>query len=194
MTSTPTIKIAGIGDAGGEVLKRIAAVLTSGIDLIAVNSHAIVLDRLPIKTRLLIAESATHGLGAGGNPDTVRRAALAQADDFRQLFEGARQVYLIAGLGGGTGTGALPVIARLAREMDATVTPVVSQPFNFEGTQRQHIAQAGLALLQADERVVVVNDRLLEFMGRTPEMTQAFELAAGALAWQVLARLTADDE
>lgn len=191
--STATIKIVGIGDAGGEALKRIAAVLTSGIDLIAVNTHAIALDRLPVKTKLLIGERLTHGLGAGGNPDLGRRAAAAHADDFRQIFEDADQVFLIAGLGGGTGAGALPVIAPFVCEREVKLTVVVSHPFTFEGAQRQVIARAGMASLKADEVVVVNNDKLLPLIGWKPDMNRAFETAAGALAWQVLARLTSGE-
>jgi cell division protein FtsZ len=185
------VRIAGVGDAGCRVIRRLSDDSITRFDLIAVNTASAPLDQSPAKTRLLLGESTLNGNGAGGNPALARKAAEACHDKITPLFEGARVAYLVAGLGGGTGSGALPVIARAAREQRARAVAIVSLPFRFEGAQRQEAAEASLRYLvdSVDELIRIRLDDLLQIVGNNPSLQAMYSLADTALAWEVIHKL-----
>jgi cell division protein FtsZ len=183
-------RVFGIGDGGSSAVKHILDQALLGIDLVTVNTHAQT-PALPGLTHLLIGREVTHGAGSGGNPEMGRQAAEHSAAEIGRAIAGADRVFVLCGMGGGTGTGAVPVIARLAQESGAITIGIVTTPFTFEGSQRQQIAQAGIQMLKAqiDSVVVTVNDHLLALLPDQPPLPQLFSLAARMLAWQVLVRL-----
>jgi cell division protein FtsZ len=177
-------RVVGIGDGGISALEYAIAQKLQGVDYIAANTRDLSGSRS--HTRIVLGDE-----GAAGSPGEGERAAEAQAGEIAAALDGAERVILIAALGGGTGTGATPLIARIARERGAVVTAVVSRPFTFEGDTRQRIAHAGLEQLEAwvDDLNVIVNDDLLQFMDQSdiPSIKALFELATRALAWKTLA-------
>lgn len=189
------IIIAGIGDGGCRALHYIDAQRLRGLHTIAINSARAGLERADARVRLLIGEAVTQGSGAGGSADLGWRSAVGSQDVLYDALANAPLVYLIAAFGGGTGTGATPIIAQIAKAQGAQVIAVVSQPFSFEGDARRALADQGLALLrpQADEVVVIDADRLLRFAANPPSIAQVYGLLAGTLAWQTLARVTSNE-
>jgi cell division protein FtsZ len=185
------VRIAGVGDAGGKVIRRLSEDSITRFDLIAVNTASAPLEQSPAKTRLLLGEVALNGNGTGGNPALGRKAAEACRDQIDALFAGARVAYLVAGLGGGTGSGALPVIARAAREQRARTVVIVSLPFRFEGAQRQEAADTSLRYLadSVDELIRIRLDDLLQIVGNNPSLQAMYSLADTALAWEVIHKL-----
>jgi cell division protein FtsZ len=183
------IRIAGVGDAGGRAVDWIAAQGLGLVETLAVNSYATALEVSRAGKRIQVGA----GQGVGGDPTQGRRAAEAAKEAFQEALKGSTQVYLVAGLGGGTGSGVTPVVAHVAWQAGASVTAVVARPFAFEGQGRLSAAASAIAMLeQRTHELHVVNaDRLLPFLpeSEAPDLQRAYELLARALAWQVLSRL-----
>jgi cell division protein FtsZ len=177
------LKVVGVGGGGGNAVNRMIEVGVQGVEFIAMNTDAQVLNksRAPIKMQLGVG--ITRGLGAGGNPEAGRSAAEESRHEIRKVLEGADLVFITAGLGGGTGTGAAPIIAEIAQELGALTIAVVTKPFKFEGPRRWKVAEEGAQLLRkhVDAMIVVQNDRLIDVSERTTTMTEAFRMADDVL-------------
>jgi cell division protein FtsZ len=173
------IKVVGIGGGGNNTIDRMIETGVQGIEFIAVNTDLQALERSTARTRVQIGDRLTRGLGTGGDPRIGERAAENAKEALVEAVAGADMVFLTAGLGGGTGTGAAPVLAALARESGALTVAVVTLPFSFEGTRRRALALEGLQRLRAlvDSIIVVSNDRLLQVAGQTIGIHDAFRMA-----------------
>jgi cell division protein FtsZ len=154
-----------------------------GVDFIAVNTDNQALTLSKCKTRIRIGDKLTRGLGAGGNPEIGRKAAEESADDLYEALRGADMVFIAAGMGGGTGTGASPIVAQIAKELGALTIGVVTRPFSFEGAKRHQSAEAGIESLksQVDTLIAIPNDRLLQIADKRMNLQQAFSLADDVL-------------
>src|SRR5690606_30900700 len=173
------IKVIGVGGGGGNAINSMIAAGLSGVDFIAANTDAQALanNRAPFKVQL--GTELTRGLGAGADPEIGRAAALEDKDRIAELLEGADMVFVTAGMGGGTGTGAAPVIAEVARELGALTVGVVTKPFDFEGNRRARQAQAGIESLKTavDTLITIPNQRLLSVAERRMPLLEAFRRA-----------------
>ena len=167
------IKVIGVGGGGGNAVDHMIAQGVQGVQFINANTDAQALSRSPAEMHLQLGRS---GLGAGSKPEAGRLAAEEAVDEIRNALDGSHMVFITAGMGGGTGTGAAPVIARVAKEMGILTVGVVTKPFEFEGTRRTKQADAGLAELEAnvDSLIVVLNDKLLEVLGDDVTQEEAF--------------------
>jgi cell division protein FtsZ len=181
--SPAQIKVVGVGGGGQNAVNRMIAEGLVGIEFIAVNTdqQALMLSHAPIRVR--IGEKVTRGLGAGGNAEIGEKAAEESADEIYGLLKGADMVFITCGMGGGTGTGAAPVIARIAKELNALTIGVVTRPFSFEGTPRMRTAEAGIERLKehVDTLIVIPNDRLLDIVSQKATLQQAFRTADDVL-------------
>ncbi|MAE94362.1 MAG: cell division protein FtsZ [Deltaproteobacteria bacterium] len=177
------IKVFGCGGAGGNALDTMIRAGLSGVEFVAANTDAQALEHKLAPTKVQLGTQVTRGLGCGANPEKGRAAALEDRDKLRDLLIGSDMVFVTAGLGGGTGTGAAPVIAEVAREIGALTVAVVTKPFPFEGRQRTKHAEAGLDELHrvVDTLITIPNQRLLALVGKDTPMTQAFTLADDVL-------------
>ena len=177
------IKVVGVGGGGCNAVNRMIAEGLQGIEFIAVNTDAQALLMSQAKTRVRIGDKVTRGLGAGGNPDNGKKAAEESADELYEVLKGADMVFITAGLGGGTGTGAAPIIAQVAKEIGALTIGVVTRPFTFEGSKRQQSAENGIAGLKekADTLIVIPNDRLLQIVDKRASLNEAFHVADDVL-------------
>ena len=177
---TPRIKVIGVGGAGGNAVAHMIARGVQGVDFIAANTDAQALSRT--KAPLLIA-LGENGLGAGANPSVGRESALSERKRITQAIEGANMVFITAGMGGGTGTGAAPVVAEIAREMGILTVGVVTKPFDFEGSKRMRSAQQGIDELHkhVDSLIVVLNEKLLDVLGDDITQAEAFKAADDVL-------------
>lgn len=177
------IKVVGVGGGGQNAVNRMIAEGLAGVEFIAVNTdqQALMLSHAPIRVR--IGEKVTRGLGAGSNAEIGEKAAEESADEIYSLLKGADMVFITCGMGGGTGTGAAPVIARIAKELNALTIGVVTKPFSFEGTPRMRTAEAGIERLKehVDTLIVIPNDRLLDIVGQKATLQQAFRTADDVL-------------
>src|SRR5215207_4320956 len=177
------IKVIGVGGGGGNAVNRMIDAQLRGIEFIAANTdqQALAKCRAPIK--LQIGRMLTKGLGAGADPETGRKAALEDTDQILETLEGADMVFLTAGLGGGTGTGAVPIIASLAAEIGALTVAVVTKPFGFEGRRRMQQAERGVEELRnaVDTLITIPNERLLNFVERGTPLHEAFRIADDVL-------------
>ncbi len=173
------IKVIGVGGGGGNALNHIIRSGIDGVEFIAANTDMAALGLSETKTRVILGRELTRGLGAGADPDVGSGAAKESIEEIRQLVTGADMVFLTAGMGGGTGTGATPVIAEVAKETGALVVAVVTNPFSFEGRKRKTHAEQGVSFLKekVDALLVVENDRLLEIADKKTGLTEAFKLA-----------------
>lgn len=173
------IVVVGVGGAGNNAINRMIAVQLRGVRFLALNTDMQALDASQAPEQLCLGEALTKGLGAGGNPSVGAQAAEASRQQLKAALQGADLVFLTAGMGGGTGTGACPVVAKIAREMGALVIGTVTLPFSFEGSHRRKIAQQGIAALSecVDALVTVPNDRLLQVVGKHSTLADAFQLA-----------------
>ncbi len=174
------IKVIGVGGGGGNAVAHMIACNVQGVEFICANTDAQALNAIPAH-RLI--QLGANGLGAGGKPDRGRAAAEMAIEEIRDAIDGADMLFITAGMGGGTGTGAAPVIARIAREKGILTVGVVTKPFIFEGTPRQKDANAGVAELEAhvDSLVVVLNDKLQEVLGDDVLQSEAFDYANDVL-------------
>src|SRR3954451_1520293 len=163
VTNNAKIKVIGVGGGGGNAVNRMIDAQVEGVEFIVANTdlQALKMSRAPVKIQLGV--KLTNGLGAGANPEVGRKAALEDSDKIIEALEGADMVFVTAGLGGGTGTGAAPIIASLASEMGALTVAVVTKPFAFEGKRRMQQAERGVAELMesVDTTIVIPNEKLL---------------------------------
>ncbi len=182
-TNFATIKVIGVGGAGTNAVNRMVDNGLRGVEFIAVNTDKQALALSKATNKVQIGEKLTKGLGAGANPEVGKRAAEESRDELAALVQGADLVFVTCGMGGGTGTGAAPVIAEVAREQGILTIGVVSKPFLFEGRQRMKNAEKGIAELKAnvDTLVVVPNDRLLQIVNKATTMSDAFRIADDTL-------------
>ena len=141
----PLIKVIGVGGGGSNAVSRMAAEKTAGVELVAVNTDAQALTHVDADVRIRIGDKLTKGLGVGGEPARGLRAAEESRDELKEAVRGAEMVFVTAGMGGGTGTGASPIVAEVARECGALTIGVVTRPFSFEGTRRMLRAKEGIA-------------------------------------------------
>jgi len=177
------IKVVGVGGGGGNALNRMIEAGLGGVEFICMNTDSQVLELSIAPHRLQIGGALTKGLGAGGDPEVGRQAAEESCQEIKKLFEGAEMVFITAGMGGGTGTGAAPIIAEIARDMNALTVGVVTRPFNFEGPRRLRLAEEGIAQLrsQVDTIITIPNDRLLNVADRRKTLLEAFQMADDVL-------------
>jgi cell division protein FtsZ len=177
------IKVIGVGGGGCNAVNRMIDEGLSGIEFITVNTdaQALVLSKAP--TRVRIGEKVTRGLGAGGNPEMGRKAAEESAEELYEVLKGSDMVFVTAGLGGGTGTGAACIIAQIAKEIGALTIGVVTRPFTFEGNHRSKSADEGIAKLKehADTLIVIPNDKLLQIVDKRASIADAFKTADDVL-------------
>ena len=173
------IKVVGVGGAGCNAVNTMIRMGLEGVDFITANTDKQALEASLAPTKITIGHELTKGLGAGANPDIGRKAALEDYAKISEILSGADMVFVTAGMGGGTGTGAAPIFAKIAREVEALTVGVVTRPFNFEGRKRQKAAKQGLQYLRenVDSLIVIPNERLLALAGATLSMVDAFKKA-----------------
>ena len=177
------IRVVGVGGAGINAVNRMMDAGIAQVDFVAVNTDAQQLEISDAPVKIHIGESITQGLGSGADPETGRQAAEEGYDHVRSALRGSDMVFVTAGEGGGTGTGAAPVVARIARELGALTVGIVTTPFKFEGTRRRMAAESGVEALRGscDTVIVIPNDRLLEVLDRSTSMIDAFRIADDVL-------------
>jgi cell division protein FtsZ len=177
------IKIIGVGGGGNNALDHIIRMGAAGVEFLAVNTDSHHLEKCLSVEKLVLGEKLTRGHGAGAKPEIGEMAALESRDEIRTCLKGCDMVYLAAGMGGGTGTGALPVIAEIAKDLGILTVSVVTRPFSFEGKKRKALADAGIEKLKnvVDALIVVPNDRLLHLSERTTSLADAFAMADNVL-------------
>ncbi len=177
------IKVIGVGGAGGNAVNRMITEGIQGVEFVAVNTdaQALMLSEAPLRVR--IGDKLTKGLGSGGDPGIGEQAAEESAEDITEILKGADMIFVTAGMGGGTGTGGTPVIARLARETGALTIGVVTKPFTFEGAKRRQLAEEGHAALtqHVDTLIIIPNDRLLQIVDKRATVQEAFATADDVL-------------
>lgn len=182
------IKVVGIGGGGGNAISSmIENGVIGGVEFIAVNTDAQVLLNIKAPTKLQIGEKLTKGLGVGGNPEMGAQAAEESSEKLKDLFIDTDMVFVTAGMGGGTGTGAAPVIAKLAKDAGALTVAIVTKPFAFEGTRRQVVAEEGIEKLTevVDTLIVIPNQRLMDVIDRKMTLLEAFKVVDGVLGQAV---------
>ncbi|HEY6731999.1 MAG TPA: cell division protein FtsZ [Solirubrobacterales bacterium] len=179
----PVIKVVGVGGAGVNAVNRMVDARIPGIEFMAVNTDLQSLQLCVADVTVHIGDEQTRGLGAGADPDVGHRSAFEEQDKIKRLLKGSDMVFVAAGAGGGTGSGAAPVVARLAREVGALTVGIVTKPFSFEGSRRANQADKGIEELAAevDTLIVVPNDRLLEVLDQQTSMVEAFKVADDVL-------------
>ncbi|MDR1934079.1 MAG: cell division protein FtsZ [Candidatus Accumulibacter sp.] len=174
------IKVIGVGGGGGNAVDHMVREGVKGVEFIVANTDAQALKRSQVHTRLRLGKT---GLGAGARPEVGRDAAIGERERITEALKGAHMVFITAGMGGGTGTGAAPVVAEIAREMGVLTVAVVTRPFTFEGGKRAKIAEAGIAELQkhVDSQIVVLNEKLMDVLGDDVSVDEAFKAANNVL-------------
>lgn len=177
------IKVIGVGGSGGSVINRMVSAKIRGIEFIAMNTDAQALHHNQAATKLHIGKTTTRGLGAGMDPDLGRRAAEESQDEIHDILKGSDMVFVTCGLGGGTGSGAAPVVADIARDMGALTVAVVTKPFSFEGAQRKAVGDSALSELQdkVDTIITIPNDRLLQIIDKKTSLLDAFAIVDDVL-------------
>lgn len=177
------IKVLGIGGGGSNAVNRMIETGIQGVEFVAINTDAQALMLSNAPTRIRIGDKLTKGLGSGSDPEIGRKAAEESSDEIYEVLQDADMVFLTAGMGGGTGTGAGPIIAQIAGEVGTLIIGVVTRPFSFEGTQRQQTAVQGIEQLkeQVDTLIVIPNDRLLEVADKRASLQDAFRMADDVL-------------
>jgi cell division protein FtsZ len=173
------IKVLGIGGGGGNAVAHMVRTGIEGVDFICANTDSQALKIAKVKTGLQIGCNITKGLGAGANPEVGRQAAMEDRDRIQEVIEGADMLFITAGLGGGTGTGAAPVVAQLAKELGILTVAVVTKPFGMEGPKRMRVAEQGIAELGrfVDSLITIPNEKLLSVLGPTTTLLDAFRSA-----------------
>lgn len=176
------IKVFGVGGGGSNAVNRMVAGGVKGVDFYIANTDVQVMKKSPCENKIILGKDTTKGLGAGGNPEYGRKAAEESEQEIREAIKGADMVFITAGMGGGTGTGAAPLIAKTSREEGALTVAVVTRPFTFEGRRRANNAKEGIEELKkyVDSLIIVSNDNLLEVIGRKP-IEEAFQAADNVL-------------
>ncbi|AGH43034.1 cell division protein FtsZ [Paraglaciecola psychrophila] len=181
------IKVIGVGGGGGNAIEHMVAQNIEGVEFIAINTDAQVLRSSSANVTLQIGSGVTKGLGAGANPNIGRQAAEEDRETIRQALEGADMVFITAGMGGGTGTGAAPEVAKIAKELGILTVAVVTKPFPFEGRKRTDFAEQGIEELSkyVDSLITIPNEKLLKVMGKGTPLLQAFSAANDILSGAV---------
>ncbi len=181
--SAAVIKVIGVGGGGGNAVEHMIAEHIEGVEFFAANTDAQALKRIKVGQTIQIGNNVTKGLGAGANPEVGRNSAEEDRDIIRSAIEGADMVFIAAGMGGGTGTGAAPVVAEIAKELGILTVAVVTKPFGFEGKKRMAFAEQGIAELakHVDSLITIPNDKLLKVLGRGVKLLDAFAAANGVL-------------
>ena len=184
LESGVNIKVIGVGGGGNNAVNRMVTSGIKGVELVAINTDRQVLRRSDASQQLVIGEKLTNGFGAGANPQIGARAAEESIEEIKDILEGTDMVFITAGMGGGTGTGAAPVVARVAHEMGILTIGIVTKPFGFEGKRRMDQAVAGINELSqyVDSLVVIPNERLKQVTDTRITLQNAFEVADGVLA------------
>ncbi|MQF83043.1 cell division protein FtsZ [SAR202 cluster bacterium AD-802-E10_MRT_200m] len=179
----PVIKVVGVGGGGSNAVNRMFRTPIPGVDYISVNTDAQALQRADTPVRVQLGERLTRGLGVGGDPETGRLASEENREALAELFQGADMIFLAAGMGGGTGTGASPTVAEVAKESGALTVGVVTKPFSFEGSKRRKSADDGVHRLRerVDSLIVIPNDRLSAICGEEVTLSNAFQMADDVL-------------
>ena len=177
------IKVVGVGGGGGNAVHHMINNQVEGVEFICANTDAQALNNLKAKTILQMGSNITKGLGAGANPEIGRQAALEDRDEIAEILSGADMVFITAGMGGGTGTGAAPIVAEVAREMGILTVAIVTRPFPFEGKKRSKVAEEGIRLLteQVDSLITIPNEKLLDVLGKEASLLDAFKAANDVL-------------
>jgi cell division protein FtsZ len=177
------IKVIGVGGGGQNAVNRMIAENLQGIEYVSVNTDAQALLLSNAPTRVRIGEKLTRGLGAGGNPEVGRKAAEESAEELYEVMKGSDMVFITGGMGGGTGTGAAPIVAQIAKEVGALSIGVVTSPFTFEGMRRASSAESGIARLKehVDTLIVIPNDRLLQLAEKRASLQDSFRIADDVL-------------
>ncbi len=177
------IKVIGVGGGGGNAVEHMVAAEIEGVDFIAANTDAQALKKSTAKTVLQLGAGVTKGLGAGANPEIGRKSALEDRERIMDLIEGSDMLFITAGMGGGTGTGAAPIVAQIAKEMGILTVAVVTRPFPFEGKKRNAVADAGIKELAqyVDSLITIPNEKLLYVLGKDVTLLRAFASANDVL-------------
>ncbi len=183
LDSLATIKVIGVGGGGNNAVNRMIEHGVQGVEFIAVNTDAQALNLSKAEVKMQIGAKLTRGLGAGANPEVGKKAAEESKEQLEDALRGADMVFVTAGMGGGTGTGAAPVIAQIARDLGALTVGVVTRPFTFEGKKRSNQASGGIGSMKeaVDTLIVIPNDRLLEIVDKSTPMLEAFREADNVL-------------
>ena len=179
----PVIKVIGVGGGGGNAVQHMVSAGIGGVEYICVNTDVQALKKMDVKSTMQIGSSITKGLGAGADPGIGRQAALEDRERIQEAIEGSNMLFVTAGMGGGTGTGATPVIAQIAREMGILTVAVVTKPFGFERTKRMAQADAGIKELSGvvDSLITIPNDKLMPVLGKDTSLLEVFEKANDVL-------------
>lgn len=182
-TSGAVIKVIGVGGGGSNAVNRMVEAGIQGVEFIAMNSDVQVLDKSLASKKIALGGNLTRGLGAGGDPEVGKASAEESKNDIRKVLEGSDMVFITAGMGGGTGTGAAPVVADLARELGALTIAIVTKPFVFEGPRRVKLADHGVTSLtgRVDTLITIPNDRLMDVAERKTTLLDAFRIADDVL-------------
>ena len=177
------IKVIGVGGGGGNAVRHMIASNVEGVEFVCANTDAQALTNMRARTLLQMGSTITKGLGAGANPAVGRQAALEDRDEIAEILAGADMVFITAGMGGGTGTGAAPIFAEVARELGILTVAVVTRPFPFEGKKRSLIAEQGIAELSqhVDSLITIPNEKLLDVLGKNASLLDAFRAANDVL-------------
>jgi cell division protein FtsZ len=177
------IKVVGVGGGGGNAVAHMVRKSIDGAEFICANTDAQALENLPVQITMQLGGQMTKGLGAGANPEVGRRAAEEDKERIMQVLEGADMVFVTAGMGGGTGTGAAPIVAEIAKKMGILTVAVVTKPFPFEGRKRMQVAEQGIAELSkhVDSLITIPNEKLLNVLGKNITLLDAFKAANDVL-------------
>ncbi len=177
------LKVIGVGGAGGNAINTMVDAGLAGVDFISINTDSQSLEQNKAQTRIQIGKQLTQGLGAGANPEVGRKAMDEDREEIKKVLSGADMVFVTAGMGGGTGTGAAPVVAEIAKELGALTVGIVSKPFNFEGLKRLQRAEAGIDEMRktVDTLIVIPNQRLFAVVDKSTPLLDAFKVADDVL-------------
>ena len=177
------IRVVGVGGGGNNSIDHMVANKVNGVDFVAVNTDVQALKKSTANDKLQIGTKLTKGLGSGGNPEMGRKSAEESREDLKEILSGSDMVFVTAGMGGGTGTGAAPIVANVAKEMGALTVGVVTRPFSFEGRRRAQQAEYGISELkeQVDALITIPNDKLLQIVDNRTPMTDAFAIVNDVL-------------
>ena len=183
VAQTAEIKVIGVGGGGGNAVHHMISNQVEGVEFICANTDSQALSNIDAKTILQMGSGVTKGLGAGANPEIGRQAALEDRDEIAAILAGADMVFITAGMGGGTGTGAAPIVAEVARELGILTVAVVTKPFPFEGRKRALVAQQGIEALNGhvDSLITIPNEKLLDVLGKDASLLDAFKAANDVL-------------
>lgn len=183
VAQTAEIKVIGVGGGGGNAVHHMISNQVEGVEFICANTDSQALSNIDAKTILQMGSGVTKGLGAGANPEIGRQAALEDRDEIAAILAGADMVFITAGMGGGTGTGAAPIVAEVARELGVLTVAIVTKPFPFEGRKRALVAQQGIEALSehVDSLITIPNEKLLDVLGKDASLLDAFKAANDVL-------------